>query len=125
MTIPEAVERLIDRVPLAEANFFSIVINIQAKAGGNLAEALMNLSNVLRDRKKMRGKIKAMSSEAKASAGIIGCLPPIVGSAVYFTSPGYMTLLFSTTTGHLVLGACAIWMGIGVFVMKKMVSFEI
>ena len=125
LTIPEAVERLIDRVPLAEANFFSIVINIQAKAGGNLAEALMNLSNVLRDRKKMRGKIKAMSSEAKASAGIIGCLPPIVGSAVYFTSPGYMTLLFSTTTGHLVLGACAIWMGIGVFVMKKMVSFEI
>ena len=125
LTIPEAVERLIDRVPLPEANFFSIVINIQAKAGGNLAEALANLSNVLRDRKKMRGKIKAMSSEAKASAGIIGCLPPIVGTAVYFTSPGYMVLLLSTTTGHLVLAACAIWMGIGVFVMKKMVSFDI
>ncbi len=125
LSISEAVERLIERVPIPEANFFVIVISIQQKAGGNLAEALMNLSNVLRDRKKMRGKIKAMSSEAKASAGIIGCLPPLVGTAVYFTSPGYISLLFTTTTGHLVLGACAIWMSTGVFVMKKMVAFDI
>ncbi len=125
LTISEAVERLIERVPLPEANFFSIVINIQQKAGGNLAEALMNLSNVLRDRKKMRGKVKAMSSEAKASAGIIGCLPPLVGTAVFFTSPGYMNLLFTTSTGNLVLGGCALWMGAGVFIMKKMIAFDI
>lgn len=125
LAIPEAVERLIDRVPLPEANFFAIVINIQAKAGGNLAEALANLSGVLRDRKKMKGKIKAMSSEAKASAGIIGALPPLVALAVYFTSPDYIALLFTTTTGHLVLGFCALWMGTGIFVMKKMINFDL
>ena len=125
LTIPEAVERLIDRVPAAEANFFSIVINIQAKAGGNLAEALANLSNVLRDRKKMKGKIKAMSSEAKASAGIIGCLPPLVSTFVYITSPDYMGLLFTTGTGRMVLAGCACWMMTGIFVMKKMINFDI
>ena len=125
LTVADACERLIERVPLPEANFFAIVINIQAKAGGNLAEALTNLSTVLRDRKKMKGKIKAMSSEAKASAGIIGCLPPLVATFVWLTSPGYIALLFVTPTGHMVLAACAFWMGSGIFVMKKMISFDI
>ena len=125
LTIAEAVERIVDRVPTPEANFFAIVINIQSKAGGNLAEALMNLSAVLRDRKKMRAKIKAMSSEAKASAGIIGALPPIVGGLVSLTSPDYMKLLFITTTGHIVLGVCAFWMSCGIFIMKKMINFDI
>ena len=125
ISVAEAVERMIERVPLPEANFFSIVISIQQKAGGNLSEALMNLSNVLRDRKKMRSKVKAMSSEAKASAGIIGALPPLVTTAVWFTSPGYISLLFTTGTGHMVLGGCACWMGLGVFIMKKMISFDI
>jgi tight adherence protein B len=124
LTIAEAVERLIDRVPTPEANFFSIVINIQQKAGGNLAEALTNLSGVLRDRKKMRGKIKAMSSEAKASAGIIGALPPIVAILVYLSSPDYMKLLFITPQGHVVLGVCAFWMACGIFIMKKMINFD-
>ena len=124
LSIAEAVERIIDRVPLPEANFFSIVITIQSKAGGNLAEALSNLSNVLRDRKKMKGKIKAMSSEAKASAGIIGALPPVVGGLVYLTSPSYISLLFTTTTGHMVLAGCAVWMSSGVFIMKKMINFD-
>ena len=124
LTIAEAVERIVDRVPTPEANFFAIVINIQQKAGGNLAEALNNLSAVLRDRKKMRGKIKAMSSEAKASAGIIGALPPIVATLVYATSPDYMKLLFITSTGHVVLGCCAFWMGCGIFIMKKMINFD-
>ena len=124
LTVAEAVERIIDRVPAPEANFFSIVISIQAKAGGNLAEALSNLSNVLRDRKKMRGKIKAMSSEAKASAGIIGALPPLVAFFVYLTSPDYISLLFVTSTGHIVLGGCVVWMGTGIFIMKKMINFD-
>ncbi len=124
LSIPEAVERIVDRVPTPEASFFAIVINIQAKAGGNLAEALANLSNVLRDRKKMKGKIKAMSSEAKASAGIIGALPPLVTLFVYLTSPDYIMLLFTTSTGHITLGVCACWMATGIFVMKKMINFD-
>lgn len=124
LSIAEAVERIVDRVPTPEANFFAIVINIQSKAGGNLAEALSNLSNVLRDRKKMKGKIKAMSSEAKASAGIIGALPPLVALIVYVTSPDYMKLLFITATGHIVLAVCLFWMGCGIFIMKKMINFD-
>jgi len=120
----EAVERIVERVPIAEASFFSIVINIQQKAGGNLAEALGNLSAVLRERKKMKGKIKAMSGEAKASAYIIGSMPFVVGAMTYFTSPKYIELLWTTQTGELVLGGCAMWMGIGVFVMKNMINFD-
>ena len=125
LTTGEAVERIVERVPIAEASFFSIVINIQQKAGGNLAEALGNLSAVLRDRKKMKLKVKAMAGEAKASAYIIGALPFCVTGMVWFTSPKYMELLWSTQTGELVLGGCALWMGIGIFVMKKMINFDI
>ena len=80
---------------------------------------------MLRDRKKMKAKVKAMSSEAKASAGIIGCLPPLVALFVYLTSPAYISLLFTTSAGHMTLAGCAIWMGTGIFVMKKMISFDI
>jgi tight adherence protein B len=124
LTIPEAVDRIVERVPTPEASFFSIVITIQAKAGGNLAEALANLSNVLRDRKKMKGKIKAMSAEAKASAAIIGALPFLVAFFVYLTSPAYISLLFTTSTGNMVLGCCAFWMGCGIFIMNKMINFD-
>jgi len=78
MPLGDACARLFERMPVPEANFFGIVIAIQQKSGGNLSEALSNLSKVLRDRKKMAEKIQAMSMEAKASAGIIGSLPPIV-----------------------------------------------
>jgi tight adherence protein B len=125
LSVGEAVDRLVVRMPVSEASFFSIVINIQQKAGGNLSEALGNLSAVLRDRKKMKGKIAALSSEAKSSAMIIGALPFVVGGLVYITSPAYISLLWTTSTGQLVMGACAIWMGLGILVMKKMVSFEI
>jgi tight adherence protein B len=80
---------------LSEANFFAIVIAIQAQAGGNLSEALGNLSRVLRDRKKMKAKINALSMEAKASAAIIGALPFIVALLVYLTSPDYIMILFT------------------------------
>lgn len=125
LSLTEAVDRLSERVPVAEANFFSIVIGIQQKAGGNLTEALTNLSRVIRERKKMKAKVKAVSSEAKSSAAIIGALPFVVGFFVYLTTPNYLEPLFSTTTGHLVLGGCAVWMGMGMMVMKKMISFEI
>ncbi|HMF05531.1 MAG TPA: type II secretion system F family protein [Methylocella sp.] len=124
-TTSEAVERIVERVPIAEASFFSIVITIQQKAGGNLAEALGNLSSVLRDRKKMKAKIKAMSSEAKASAWIIGSLPFLVGGMVYITSPNYLELLWTTPTGQLVMAGSAVWMGIGILVMKNIINFDI
>jgi tight adherence protein B len=120
----EACTRLYDRMPVPEANFFGIVISIQQKSGGNLSEALGNLSKVLRDRKKMAEKIQAMSMEAKASASIIGSLPPIVMLLVYLSTPGYISLLWTHPTGQLMLVGCVIWMSIGIMVMKKMINFD-
>jgi tight adherence protein B len=125
VTTADACARLPERVPVPEASFFAIVIAIQQKAGGNLSEALGNLSRVLRERKKMFGKIKAMSMEAKASAWIIGALPVIVMGLVYLSSPQYISLLFTDPTGHLILGASALWMFIGIMVMRKMINFDV
>jgi tight adherence protein B len=124
MPLSDAVSRLPERVPLAEANFFAIVVVIQSKSGGSLSEALSNLSKVLRDRKKMAAKIKAMSAEAKSSAGIIGSLPIVVAVLVWFTSPDYIALLFTTTVGNIVLGISATWMFMGILVMRKMINFD-
>ena len=124
VTLDEGVRRMFARMPTAEVNFFGIVMTIQAKSGGNLSEALSNLSAVLRDRKRLQGKIKAMSSEAKASAMIIGSLPPGVMMLVYMSTPTYIETLFTTRTGNLMLMGCVLWMTIGVFVMKKMISFK-
>ncbi len=124
MTAADALAKLYERVPVPEANFFSIVIAIQQKSGGNLSEALGNLSRVLRDRRKMAGKIKAMSTEAKASAGIIACLPFTVGILTYLSSPQYIQLLWTTQTGKVALVASGLWMLMGVFVMKKMIAFD-
>ncbi len=125
LTLPEAVERMAQRVPVAETNFFSIVISIQGQAGGNLSEALTNLSRVLRERKKMKAKIGAMSMEAKASAAIIGLVPFVVVVSLYVSSPKYISLLWTTTHGRLIAGVALGWMAIGVAMMKKMVSFDI
>ena len=124
MPLGEACARLYDRMPVAEANFFGIVVSIQQKAGGNLSEALGNLSKVLRDRKKMKAKIKAMSMEAKASAAIIGSMPPAVMAIVYVTNPDYISLLWTTSSGRLMLALSAIWMTIGILVMRKMINFD-
>jgi tight adherence protein B len=124
MPLGEACAKLYERMPLAEANFFGIVISIQQKSGGNLSEALGNLSRVLRDRKKMKAKIQAMSMEAKASAAIIGSLPIVVGFLVYITSPDYIELLWTSDIGRMLMAGCAMWMAIGVFVMKQMINFD-
>jgi tight adherence protein B len=124
MPLGEACARLYDRMPVPEANFFGIVVSIQQKSGGNLSEALGNLSKVLRDRKKMAEKIQAMSMEAKASAGIIGSLPPIEMVLVYITTPDYISMLWTHPTGQVMLVGCVLWMSIGVFVMKKMINFD-
>lgn len=124
MPLGDACAKLYERMPLPEANFFGIVIAIQQKAGGNLSEALGNLSKVLRDRKKMKGKIQAMSMEAKASAVIIGLLPVAVMCLVWITSPNYISLLWTHPTGKMMLAACAVWMSMGILVMKKMINFD-
>ena len=124
MPLGDACARLFERMPVPEANFFGIVIAIQQKSGGNLSEALGNLSKVLRDRKKMAEKIQAMSMEAKASAGIIGSLPPIVMLLVYLSTPDYISLLWTHPTGQLMLVGCVVWMSIGIFVMKRMINFD-
>jgi tight adherence protein B len=124
VTLEQALKKMYENMPTAEVGFFGIVMTIQAKSGGNLSEALSNLAGVLRDRKRLRGKIQAMSSEAKSSAMIIGSLPPGVMLIVYLTTPDYIGLLFTQRIGNLMLAACAIWMGIGIFVMRKMINFK-
>ena len=124
LPLGDACGKLYESMPVPEANFFGIVISIQQRAGGNLAEALGNLSRVLRDRKKMKAKIRAMSQEAKSSAAIIGALPLAVMTMVYVSSPTYISLLFTEPLGHLMLAGSAMWMAMGVLVMKKMINFD-
>jgi tight adherence protein B len=124
MTVPQALERMYQRVPIQEVNFFNIVLAIQQKAGGNLSEALGNLSTVLRSRKLLREKIKALSSEAKASAMIIGALPIIVMILVYLTTPAYIMTLFTSETGHFILLIAASLMGMGIYIMRSMINFN-
>lgn len=120
----QALEKMYQRMCTPEVKFFAIVIAIQQKTGGNLAEALSNLSAVLRARKMMREKIKALSSEAIASSFIIGSLPPGVVVLIMVTAPDYMMTMFQDPRGHLMLLAGAIWMAIGIFVMRRMINFK-
>jgi tight adherence protein B len=122
--LDQALQKLYERMPVAEVNFFMIVLTIQQKTGGNLAETLGNLARVLRDRKKMRAKIQAMSSEAKASAMIIGSLPIAVALILHLTSPDYMSPLFNERAGNLLLIGGALWMATGTFIMQKMIKFD-
>ena len=122
--LAEAVEGLAARVPIPETNFFSIVVTVQQRSGGNLSEILGNLSKVLRDRKKMKAKINAMSQEAKASAAIIASLPFLVLIMVYLSSPDYIQLLWTTPTGKLLMFGSVLWMLAGILVMRKMINFD-
>ena len=124
VTIDQGLERMYERMPLAEVSFLVIVMAIQAKAGGNLAEALGNLSRVLRDRKKMKQKITSVSQEAKASAAIIGSLPFCIGGAMMVLNPTYLDPLFDTRIGNVLLIASGLWMSLGVLVMRKMINFD-
>lgn len=124
LTLEQALEKMYERMPTPELRFLTIVISIQAKTGGNLAEALGNLSTVLRSRKLMTEKIKALSSEATASAAIIGCLPPGVMLMVTVTTPSYMMLMFTDIRGQLMLLGAGLWMGAGIFMMRKMINFK-
>lgn len=125
ITLEQGVERMMDRIPLAEVNFLAIVMAIQKSTGGNLAEALENLSTVLRDRKKMKAKVQAISQEAKASAAIIGSLPFAIGGGMMVLNPEYLNPLFDTERGNIMLMVAGGWMGVGVLIMRKMINFKI
>jgi tight adherence protein B len=124
MSMDQALERMYERMPTNELRFFTIVLTIQAKTGGNLAEALGNLSTVLRGRKLMAEKIKALSAEAVASAFIIGSLPPGVIVLISVTAPTYMAPMFTDQRGHFMLMIAGFWMSVGIFVMRKMINFK-
>ena len=122
--LAEALDRLVQRMPLSEVKFLAIVIAIQQQAGGYLSEALGHLSGVLRDRLRLQMKVKALSAEAKASAMVLASLPPGVMFMVYASSPDYIMPLFATKTGNMFLLGSAIWMSMGVLVIKKMINFK-
>jgi len=124
ISLGEALDRLSTRMPLPEVKFLSIVIAIQQQAGGNLSEALSNLSGVLRDRFRLHMKVKALSAEAKASAMVLASLPPAVVILLYLSSPDYIGPMFHTRVGNFALLACLLWMGMGVLVMRKMINFK-
>lgn len=113
------------RLESPEFRFFIIALAIQRETGGNLAETLGNLGSLLRKRKQLRLKVKAMSSEARASAMIIGSLPFIMFALLYFVNPDYISVLLHTDKGHMYMGGALGWLSIGVFIMKQMVNFEI
>ena len=125
ITIDQGLERMFERMPLQEVNFLAIVLSIQSKTGGNLTESLSNLSKVLRDRRKMKSKIRAVSQEAKSSATIIGSLPFLIAGALYLLNPDYLVPLVDTQAGNILLGICAVLMVSGILVMRKMIDFEI
>jgi tight adherence protein B len=125
ISIDQGIERMAERMPLQEVNFLAIVMAIQSKTGGNLSEALSNLSRVLRDRKKMKAKVRAISQEAKSSAAIIGSLPFVIMGALTLLNPDYLTPLFSTSFGNMLLIGSGVWMTIGVIIMRQMINFEI
>lgn len=125
ISMGDACAKLFQRIPIPEANFFGIVVAIQQKTGGSLSDAFGNLSRVLRERKKMKDKINAMSMEAKSSAAIIGALPFIVATLLYVLSPKYIMVLFTSDVGKIALVASAVWMVLGILVMRKMIQFDI
>lgn len=125
ITLPQALQQMHTRLPLSEVNFFAVVLSIQQQSGGNLSEAISNLSNILRERRRMSQKVVSLSQEANYSAGIIGSLPFLIMLIIYFIAPDYITPLFTTTQGNLALLGGIGWMGIGMFVMRSMIRFDI
>jgi len=124
-TMEESLQETADKLGTAEFQFFVITLAIQRETGGNLAETLSNLGDVLRKRAQMKLKIKAMSSESKASAYIVGALPFIVFGMIYWINPNYIGGFF--TDDRLIVTGLGglVWMSIGALIMAKMVSFEI
>lgn len=125
LSVRDAIGRFADRVPVPEARLFAIVISLQAQSGGNLSEVLSNLADMLREKAKLQSKIRAMTSEARTSAWIIGSIPILLIGAVTLLSPDFLKPLFETETGNIILMFCGGWMVAGFVVMRGMMRVEI
>jgi tight adherence protein B len=125
ISLTDATVAAAERMPIPEMQMFATGVSIQAQTGASLSEVLTNLSRVIRDRFKLRRKVQALSSEAKSSAMIIGALPVVVGGGISWINPEFSAPLFTTTKGHFMLAGCAVWMAMGVIVMKIMINFKI
>lgn len=124
-TMDEALWEVARKINLPEFNFFVVALSVQRETGGNLAETLENLSDILRRRHQTKLKIKALSAEARASALIIGALPFIMFGIIMYMNPDYMTKLFEDPRGQVLLGIGLLWLATGFAVMAKMIRFEI
>ena len=124
-TLPEAVQGMAFRVPLPEVKMFSTAITIQVQTGSSLSEVLQNLANVIRQRFRLKRKVQALSAEAKISAMIIGALPVSVMGGMAVISPDYISVLWNTDQGRMLMYGCLAWMGIGCLVMREMINFKI
>lgn len=124
LSMEEAAHRLAERIPTQEVNFFAIVVSLQARTGGNLAKGIGNLAQLLRDREKLEDKVRTMSSEAKVSAIIIGAVPIVVAVITYFTSYEFISPLFTTPKGQLIVGVSSVWMLLGILIMRQMIKFD-
>ncbi len=123
--LPEACLKAAERMPLTEMQMFATGIAIQQQTGSSLSEVLLNLAKVIRARFRLKRKIKSLSSEATASASIIGALPILVGAGLYLVNPEYMYPLFHTVKGKMYLGGAGCWMFIGIMIMRQMINFRI
>lgn len=123
-TMDEALWQASEKLDTAEFKFFVICISVQQETGGNLAETLANLSGILRGRAQLKLKIKAMSSEGKASAAIIGALPFIMLGVISALNFDYMNVMFTDPRGQLALLVGLIWMSVGMYIIKKLINFE-
>jgi tight adherence protein B len=125
VSLPDAALDAARRMPLTEMQMFATGVSIQAQTGASLSEVFMNLSGVIRARFRLKRKVAALSAEAKASAMIIGCLPVLVGSGLYFINKEYIMLLFTTTMGQIMFFGGVIWMSLGIIIMKIMINFKV
>jgi tight adherence protein B len=125
VSLGEASLMMARRVPLAEVQMFATAVQIQSETGSSLSEVLYNLSAVIRSRFRLRRKVQALSSEAKSSAAIIGCLPLLVMLALWAVRPEYIGQLFVKPTGKLMLYGSGIWMSFGILMMRQMINFKI
>ncbi len=123
--LEEAFWRVAESIKVPEFNFLIIAMSIQRETGGNLAVTLCNLSTLLRERRQMKLKIRAFSSEARATAMIMGSLPFVLGLVLFLLNPDYMSTMFTDPRGMTMLGIAGASMSMGIFIIKRMASFEI
>ena len=121
----EALDDAVDRVASPDFRWAVLAIQIQAEVGGNLAELLNRVADTMRSRSRLRGEVRALTAEGRASAGMLVVMPPALGAVMYAVNPDYMSPMFTRTAGHIMLGISAVMIGIGFLWMKKVVTIDV